>query len=274
MTREPDINTVRLIAEQAGLILLSTWNQAHEIRSKGFQDVVTEADQRSEQFILSQLNAEFPGDAVLTEESGFHQDTGNPSPESHPQSPEHIWYIDPLDGTMNYAHNVPFFCVSIGYAQRGELKLGVVHDPIRRETFYAEKGKGVFCNGSPVHLSRTTDIRDALMATGFNPRVAETGRDNMRVFARFMNLTAGVRRMGSAALEMAYVASGRLDGMWELALQPWDVAAGFVLAREAGATVTNLSGDENCFKPPYEFMIAAPRLHRHFLEIYQSVSQP
>lgn len=274
MAEFPEIKKVRLIAEQAGLILLSTLNQAHEVRSKGFQDVVTEADQRSEAFILSQLRSLYPSHAILTEESGFHH---HDDPEAAIQNSlvsEDIWFIDPLDGTMNFAHNVPFFCVSIGYAHKGELVLGVIHDPVRRETFCAVKGKGAFCNDAPIQVSSPVDIREALLATGFNPRILKQGRDNIPVFAKFMGLTAGVRRMGSAALEMAYVASGRLNGMWELALQAWDVAAGIVIGREAGALLTDLKGNVNCFKPPFEFIMAVPEMHAQFLEIYQSVLQP
>ena len=274
MAKFPEINQVRLIAEQAGLILLSTLNRAHDVKSKGFQDVVTEADHRSEAFVLSQLRALYPTHAILTEESGYHDQNQPGGTFDNIVSAEDIWFIDPLDGTMNFAHNVPFFCVSIGYAHRGELVLGVIHDPVRRETFYAVKGEGAFCNDAPIHVSEPVDIREALLATGFNPKIIANGRDNIPVFAKFMNLTAGVRRMGSAALEIAYIASGRLDGMWELALQSWDVAAGFVIAREAGALVTDLNGNENCFKPPFEFLMAHPEMHPHFLEIYQSVPQP
>lgn len=274
MAEFPEIKKVRLIAEQAGLILLSTLNQAHEVRSKGFQDVVTEADQRSEAFILSQLRSLYPTHAILTEESGFHHQGDPEAAIQNSFASEDIWFVDPLDGTMNFAHNVPFFCISIGYAHNGELVLGVIHDPVRRETFYAAKGKGAFCNNTPIQASAPVDIREALLATGFNPRILEHGRDNIPVFAKFMGLTAGVRRMGSAALEMAYVASGRLNGMWELALQAWDVAAGIVIGREAGALLTDLKGNETCFKPPFEFMMAAPEMHAQFLEIYQSVLQP
>jgi len=274
MAEFPEIKKVRLIAEQAGLILLSTLNQAHEVRTKGFQDVVTEADHRSEAFILSQLRSYYPTHAILTEESGFHHHSDPEATIQNSLGSEDIWFIDPLDGTMNFAHNVPFFCTSIGYAHKGELVLGVIHDPVRRETFYAAKGKGAFYNDTPIQVSSPVDIREALLATGFNPRILEHGRDNIPVFAKFMELTAGVRRMGSAALEMAYVASGRLDGMWELALHAWDVAAGIVIAREAGALVTDLKGNEACFKPPFEFLMAVPEMHAKFLEIYQSVPQP
>ncbi len=266
MMIHPQLDDICLLAKQAGLILSMGFERPHEIREKGFQDVVTEIDRKSEQFILAQIMANYPGHAVLTEESGFH---GTDS-----EAPEHVWYIDPLDGTMNFAHNLPYFCVSIGYAYQDELLMGAIYDPLLRECWYAEKGKGAFCNGVRIQAGLQENPKNALLATGFNMKHVELGRDNFPIFQRFMQETSGVRRMGSAALEIAYVASGRLDGMWELHLSAWDVAAGFVIAREAGVTVSDFLGDPDCFRKPYEFVMANPKLHAWMLNELQSFDLP
>jgi len=247
---KPEINDICILARQAGQILADGVGKIHQVTQKGIQDPVTEIDKMSEEFILERLSAMYPGHSVLSEESGLH--TGDP---------EHVWYIDPLDGTMNYAHGVPYFCVSIAYADKNTLSMGVIYDPMRDECFYAEKGKGAFCNGRPVRVSKEIKMSNALMATGFSMKLIEMGRDNFSVFKHFMLRTAGVRRMGSAALEIAYTADGRLDAMWEMQMSAWDVAAGFVIAQEAAAIITDLQGDPDCFKPPYEYLISNSTLH-------------
>lgn len=249
----PEIKDLCTFAEQAGVITVDGFGKTHQVTQKGIQDPVTEIDQKSENFLIRQINHFYPGHTILSEESGLHNGTITAA--------EHVWYLDPLDGTMNYSHGVPFYSISIGYAFKGELVLGVIYDPMRHECYCAEKGKGSYLNGTKIQVSRETDLRYALLATGFNMKIPETGRDNFPLFKHFMQTTAGVRRMGSAALEIAYTAAGRLDGMWEMHLSAWDVAAGFVIAREAGAVVSNLKGDPNCFHVPFEFLIANPILH-------------
>ena len=252
-----DLNDIRIIAKQAGLILREGFEKQHDIQSKGKRDdLVTEMDKKSENFILSRLTELYPGDMIITEESG-----------SHDGNAEHVWYIDPLDGTMNYAHGVPFFAVSIGYAYRGELLMGVVYDPMRDECFYAEKGKGAWLNGTPIHHSGRTDLDSALFSTGFTMKLPEQMEDkNFRAFECLMKKSAGVRRIGVAALEIAYVACGRLDGMWDLKLMAWDVAAGFVIAAETGIRITALDGVSDAFKEPYNYIIANPELHKALSE--------
>ena len=248
-----ELNDVCIIARQAGLILRDGFEKQHDIKIKTRQDdLVTEMDKKSENFILDRLNALYPGDMIITEETGEH--TGDA---------EHVWYIDPCDGTMNYAHGVPLFCVSIGYAYKGELTMGVVYDPMRDECFYAEKGKGAWLNGKPITASDCTELRNSLLVTGFSISMMEKkGVNNFPAFEHLMRTTAGVRRTGVAALEIAYVACGRLDGMWSLKLCAWDVAAGFVIARETGIKITALDGVSDAFKAPYyDFIIATPELH-------------
>ena len=153
---------------------------------------------------------------------------------------EQSWYVDPLDGTVNYAHHIPFFSVSIGYAYKGRMQIGIVYDPMRDEMFSAERGKGADFNGQPIHVSDTTELEKSLLVTGFPYDAWNTEHDNFENFVRFGKLTQGVRRFGSAALDASYVAAGRFDGFWELSLKPWDVAGGGLIAEEAGAKVTNI----------------------------------
>ena len=250
---QPDINDICIIARQAGLILREGYEKQHDIKTKTRQDdLVTEMDKKSENFIMERINSLWPGHTIVTEETGTH--TGDA---------EHAWYIDPCDGTMNYAHGLPLFAVSIGYAYQGELVKGVVYDPMRDECFYAEKGKGAWLNGKPIHASPRTELKNSLFVTGFSIGLMEKkGINNFPAFEHFMKTTAGVRRTGVAALEIAYVACGRLDGMWSLKLCAWDVAAGFVIAKEAGIKITALDGESEAFKGPYyDFIIANPELH-------------
>ena len=252
---EPNLDDICILARQAGQILSEGIGKIHQVTQKGVQDPVTEIDKKSENFILERLGSMFPGHTILSEETGLHGGDG-----------EHVWYIDPLDGTMNYAHGVPYFCVSIGYAKNHSLTMGVIYDPMRDECFYAEEGSGAYCNGQKIQTSEETDISLALMATGFSMKLIEMGRDNFSVFKHFMLSSAGVRRMGSAALEIAYVATGRLDAMWEMRLSAWDVAAGFVIAKEGGAVITDLNGNPNCFQPPYEYLLSNKALHPLLLQ--------
>ena len=182
---------------------------------------------------------------------------------------EHVWYIDPLDGTVNYAHHVPVFCVSIGYAHQGELTLGAVYDPLRDEMFTAERGKGAHLNGHPLRVSSTTELQRSLLVTGFPYTAWDTPQDNFSNFEKFAKLSQGVRRLGSAALDLCYVGSGRFDGFWELSLNPWDVAAGGLLYEEAGAKVTNISGGGDYISAPQSILAAAPGIHARMLEELQ-----
>lgn len=257
----PQLEEVVRLARQAGVILREGYEQAHEVKLKGRADPVTEIDGRSERFILDRLNTLYPGHKVITEETGTHSG-----------EEEHCWYIDPLDGTMNYAHGIPMYCVSIGYANHGTLTMGAVYDPMRDECFYAETGKGAYLNGREIHCSAEKNLEQALLSTGFSLKAdMETGKTNYHAFAQMSRVSSGVRRIGVAALEMSYVACGRLDGMWERKLCAWDVAAAFVIGKEAGLKITDLHGDPDAFKPPYEFIIANPTLHEQMSDVLSSV---
>jgi myo-inositol-1(or 4)-monophosphatase len=222
---------------------------------KGEIDLVTEIDHQSEKYLLGEVQRDFPAHHIVAEESGIIQ--GNV---------ENIWYIDPLDGTVNYAHHIPVFCVSIGYAFQGQLTLGAVYDPLRDELFSAERGNGAFLNGKRLQASATSELKRSLLVTGFPYDTWNTKLDNFANFTKFAKMTQGVRRLGSAALDLAYVGAGRFDGYWELSLKPWDVAAGGLICKEAGAIVTNIHGDEDFISSPQSILAAAPGIHARMLE--------
>jgi myo-inositol-1(or 4)-monophosphatase len=218
------------IARAAGGILMEFYRRRVRVEYKGDADIVTEADRTSEKYIISQLREMFPEHSVVAEEGGGYQrDSG------------YIWYIDPLDGTTNFAHSFPVFAVSMGLELNGEMVLGVVYDPTRNEMFAAEKGKGATLNGEPMRVSSVGTLKEALVATGF-PSQRRHLNPNIHFYHQFNLNSHGVRRPGSAATDLAYVAAGRLDAFWEFKLHPWDVAAGKLLVAEAGGKVSDAEG--------------------------------
>lgn len=247
---QPTISYIENLAYRAGAILHEGYDKEHEVSYKGVIDLVTEIDHQSEAYLLGEVRRDFPDHHIFSEESGVIQ--GND---------EHIWYIDPLDGTVNYAHRMPIFSVSIAYAYQGKLTLGAVYDPMRDEMFLAERGKGAMLNGKPIHASSATDLQKSLLVTGFPYDAWNTEQDNFANFVKFAKLTQGVRRLGSAALDLCYVASGRFDGFWELALKPWDVAAGGLICEEAGAYITNANGESDYISPPQSVVATTPGIH-------------
>lgn len=255
---KPTLSYLESLARGAGAILREGYNKEHQVNYKGVIDLVTEADHQSETFLLGEVQRDFPGHHIFSEETGVIH--GND---------EHIWYIDPLDGTVNYAHHVPIFSVSIAYASRGRVDLGVVYDPLRDEMFAAERGKGASLNGKPIRVSSAETLQKSLLVTGFPYDAWNTEHDNFANFVRFAKMTQGVRRLGSAALDLCYVAGGRFDGFWELALKPWDVAAGGLICEEAGALVTNVSGGEDYISPPQSILAATPGIHAQMLRELQ-----
>lgn len=239
-------------ARRAGAIQRERYRTEFSVRHKGALDLVTEVDLACEGAIRETLARLAPGTAVLGEEQGL---TGS--------GPDR-WIVDPLDGTTNYAHGFPVFCVSIAWEVGGRPTAGVVYDPLRDELFAAEEGKGATCNGTPLRVSDEASLGRALLATGFPYDRGTNPRNNLDAFARLTLATQGVRRAGAAALDLAYVAAGRLDGFWELGLKPWDVAAGILLVTEAGGAVTGTDGGTFT---PYDRDVAATNgpLHRPLL---------
>jgi myo-inositol-1(or 4)-monophosphatase len=217
-------------AREAGGVLRKGFGWQHSIKYKGEVDLVTEVDEQAERVIREILLGAFPSYGMLAEEGG------RLSGEEDAR-----WIVDPLDGTTNYAHGLPIFAVSIALERAGEVVLGVVHDPIREETYVAELGRGAVLNGEPIKVSDTDELIQALIATGF-PYDREKMPEALGLFGRFVALTRGVRRLGSTALDLCYVAFGRLDGYYERGIWPWDIAAGSLILEEAGGKVTDYLG--------------------------------
>jgi myo-inositol-1(or 4)-monophosphatase len=211
-------------------VLRDGFGRRHRIEYKGESDLVTEADKEAERKIEEILREGFPDHGMLTEESGETESQGDAR-----------WIVDPLDGTTNYAHGVPFFCTSIALERAGEVILGVVHDPMANETYAAERGQGATLNGEPLRVSSTDEPARELLGTSFadRPEELESGLD---ILGRLADLARGVRRLGSGALDMCYVAAGRLDGCYEQGFSAWDVAAGALIVEEAGGRVTDHRG--------------------------------
>src|SRR5262245_9163137 len=216
-------------ARQAGHVLMEKFGRITQITKKGDINLVTEADLASEHLIIERIKSYYPKHAILAEESGEAVVTGSDTTWK--------WIIDPLDGTTNYAHGYPCFCVTIALEHDGEIVLGVTFDPTRNELFASERGQGATMNGKPIRVSAKEKLSESLVVTGF-PYNFKSRPNFERNLTEFMLSSRGVRRDGSAAIDMAYVACGRFDGFWEEGLNPWDVAAGFLLIEEAGGQVS------------------------------------
>jgi myo-inositol-1(or 4)-monophosphatase len=219
-------------------------------------DLVTEIDYRSEAYLLGEIRRQFPGHRIITEESG-----------SLAGEDGQIWYIDPLDGTINYAHSLPIFVVSVAFAEKWKVRLGVVYDPMRDECFTAEKGHGAWMNGQLLEVSSVADLDHSLLVTGFPYDIRTNPENNLENYVRFSLCSQAVRRLGSAALDLCYVAAGRFDAYWEISLAPWDIAAGGLIAQEAGAIVTNRYGGADYISPPSSVVAATPTVHPQMLRI-------
>ncbi len=229
-------------ARDAGQLLLEKFGRKIEISKKGEINLVTEADLASEALIIERIKSYFPKHSILAEESGNAAVTNG--------SNKWKWVIDPLDGTTNFAHGYPCFCVTLALEHNGEVVIGVTFDPTRNELFAAEKGKGSTLNNKPIRVSETDELVNALIVTGF-PYDFKDRDEFGRHFSEFLLRSRGVRRDGSAAIDMAYVACGRFDGFWEEGLNPWDVAAGYLLIEEAGGRVSYYDGSAfSIYSPP------------------------
>ena len=220
-------------ALSAGKIQRERSRNIGRISPKGDYDLVTEVDILCEQEVIRVIKKRFPDHQILAEESGASHGVSSPSK----------WIIDPLDGTINYAHGFPCYCVSIGLEHEGEIVIGVVYNPNMDELFVAEKGKGATLNSDPISVSTIPELKDSLLVTGFAPEVVHSPDDNIDTFRDFMKASQAVRRPGSAAIDLCYTAMGRFEGFWELKLHSWDIAAGFLIVQEAGGKVTKLDGN-------------------------------
>ena len=228
------LQKVEGIARQAGAVLMGGFGNVRHIQQKGAIDLVTEFDKLSEDVILSFIQKEFPDHAILSEESGRNQTVS-----------EYQWVIDPLDGTTNFAHGIPFFSVSIGLWKDNSPLVGIVYDPFHDEMFSAEAGQGATLNHQPIHVSSRAELGQAVISTGFPYDLRTNPQNNLDQFAQFLLRTQSVRHLASAALDCTWTAMGRLDGYWEFGVKPWDVGAGALIVREAGGRVTAVDGGED-----------------------------
>ncbi len=245
------------LAREAGAVLREGYGRAHVPERKGRIDLVTEYDRRSERLLLDAITHRFPGHAVLAEESGASPPAARASADGPPAV---RWIIDPLDGTTNFAHNYPFFCVSVAAEVAGALAAGAVYDPVHDELFCAAAGHGATLNGTPLHVSDIERVEDALLVTGFPYDIREHPERSLPLFEAFLMRAQGIRRDGSAALNLCYLAAGRFDGFWEGHLSPWDMAAGVLIVREAGGVVTDYQGGVFRLERP-QILASNARIH-------------
>ncbi len=233
--REPLIVAMEA-AQQAGNLIKERVGSIskEEISQKSFSDFVTKVDLDSEKTIITNIKKHFPNHQIMAEESSKDY-----------KKADYLWIIDPLDGTTNFIHSFPFIAISIALMYRGELIIGVIHDPLRNETFYAERGTGAFLNGKKIKVSSVKNPESSLIATGFPFRNKQYVGNYIKIFHQMLHSVNDLRRAGAAAIDLAYVACGRVDGFFEYALSPWDIAAGTVLIKEAGGVVSDFDGDSN-----------------------------
>jgi len=250
------------VAREAGAILREEFDHPLQISYKGDVDLVTQADKRSEAAIVKRLTEYFPEHAIAAEEGSGHESAS---------ASEFRWHVDPLDGTTNFAHHYPCFCVSIALAQRDTVIAGAVFNPFYNELFAAARGHGATLNGKPIHVSKVTSLSTSLLCTGF-PVHKRLANPNIHYYWDFTLRSHGVRRDGSAALDLACVAAGRFDGFWEFGLQKWDTAAGLLLVEEAGGKVSDFSGQPYRLGGP---MILATNgtIHEEMREVALEISQ-
>src|SRR6266516_3461468 len=258
---ETYLNTAVEIAREAGALLAQLFDHPHEISYKRPSDLVTDADRRSEALIVERLRTHFPEHAIVSEEGGGHE-----------TSSDYCWYVDPLDGTTNFAHGFPAFNVTLGLAQAGEVAAGVVYDPVRQEMFTAERGAGAYLNNHRLRVSAAKRLSDSLSSTGFPSRKRHHNR-NIHFYYQLAMASHGVRRTGSAAIDLAYVAAGRLDFFWEFGLKPWDMAAGTLLVQEAGGRVSDMHGQTHSVAASDHLLADNGALHDEVLEIFAEVFQ-
>src|SRR5262245_39270517 len=249
------------LARGAGEILKHYMNREKQVELKGRSNLVTAADKEAEALIISRIRERYPDHSILAEESGV---TGSS------EAGRAKWVIDPLDGTTNFAHQYPFFCVSIGFEEAGQILCGAVYDPWRDEMFSGARGAGSFLNGERLQVSDVEPLRSALIMTGFPYGFREKIRVAMAQFEAFLVESQAVRRGGSAALDLCYTALGRVDGFWEMDLQPWDTAAGLVILEEAGGRVTDFSGRLFSIYGK-ELLVSNGRIHGEMIEVMRGL---
>ena len=252
------LETAVEIAREAGALLATYFERRVAFELKGDFDLVTEADRASERLVVERLRSHFPSHSIVAEEGGGHK--GNSG---------YCWYVDPLDGTTNFAHGFPVFNVTLGLAHDGEMLVGVVFDPTRQEMFSAERGAGSYLNNRRMRVSLAKRLEDSLVATGFPSRKRHLNV-NIHFYHQMAMATHGVRRAGSAAIDLAYVASGRLEAFWEFGLNPWDMAAGTLLVSEAGGRCSDMTGAAHSLTGPH-LLTDNGAIHQETLKLFSEV---
>ena len=250
------------LAREAGNLLMEKFNSKHEIHYKGEINLVTEADKMSEDLIIAAINSRFPDHGILSEESPAQN-----------YSAKLRWIIDPLDGTTNYAHGYPVFCVSIALENEGVIVLGVIYDPLREDMFVAVRGMGAYLNGKKLNVSPTATLSHSLLATGFPYDIRRSKENNLNYFNLMAVEAQAIRRAGAAALDIAYLAAGRFDGFWELKLMPWDMAAGCLMVEESGGVISNMSGGSWDIYSP-NVLISNGLIHEQMINIFKRTTCP
>jgi len=255
MSLDKYLETARKAAKKAGFMLVKNFSSEREILFKGEVDLVTNFDKQSQDIIHHSLFKVFPDHNIMAEE-GLREEKDS----------EFKWIIDPIDGTTNYAHEFPVFCISIALTKKNEPIMGVVFDPLRNELFTAIKGRGAFLNNQIIKVSSIEELDKSLLATGFPYDIRESQQNNLDHFSNFALRSQAIRRCGSAALDLCYVACGRVDGFWELKLSPWDTAAGALIVKEGGGSVSDFQNRE--FNPDKKQVLATNgKIHKQMLEV-------
>jgi myo-inositol-1(or 4)-monophosphatase len=253
------LETAVEIARESGALLANFFERRVPFELKGDFDLVTEADRASEKLVVERLRSHFPSHGIVAEEGGGHE-----------SSSEFRWYVDPLDGTTNFAHAFPMFNVTLGLEHAGEMIAGVVHDPIRGEMFAAERGSGAWLNNRRIHVSKAKRLADSLASTGF-PSRKRHANVNIHFYHQMAMASHGVRRTGSAAIDLAYVACGRLDAFWEFGLNPWDMAAGILLVTEAGGRVSDMNGALHAIPASRHILADNGAIHEEIVELFGEI---
>jgi len=249
------LDTACEVAKSTGNLIMRNRDKIKDVSFKGEINLVTDVDRKAEEHIISILRKRFPKHNFLAEERGGVMNGFL-----------YRWIIDPIDGTTNFAHGFPFYSVSIALEYNSDIILGVVYDPVRREIFVAEKGKGAFLNNKSISVSDTTSLKESMVATGFAYDFKKAYDSNIENFVNFLSKSQAVRRAGSAAIDLCYVACGRFDGFWECDLHPWDTAAGWLIVKEAKGRVTKFNGDKySCFDK--EILASNGKIHNEMMEL-------
>ncbi|HEY2013326.1 MAG TPA: inositol monophosphatase family protein, partial [Bryobacteraceae bacterium] len=255
----PYLETAVEIAREAGTLLANYFERRVPFELKGEFDLVTEADRTSEKLVVERLRSYFPSHQIVAEEGGGHE-----------SGSEYRWFVDPLDGTTNFAHSFPMFNVTMGLERAGEMVAGVIYDPIRQEMFTAERGAGAYLNNRRIRTSAVKQVADSLASTGF-PSRKRHHNVNIHFYYQLAMASHGVRRTGSAAIDLAYVACGRLDFFWEFGLKPWDMAAGNLLVQEAGGRVSDMKGAPHSVTASEHLLADNGGLHEEVLGMFGEI---